>query len=98
MTPANPPSSPGAPAGAPTRVVLTGGFSRRYTNGVREFEIAAKNLRGVLKAMDTLYPGLGEILEEETSVAVNGEIHEVVYTQVIRPGSEVFFIPRIEGG
>ena len=41
------------------RVVFTAGFSRRYTGGVREFAIEAKNLRGVIKAMDELYPGLG---------------------------------------
>ena len=48
--------------------------------------------------MDQLYPGLAEILEEETAIAIDGELHEVVYTQVLRPGCEVFFIPRIEGG
>ena len=48
---------------APARVVFTTGFSRRYTGGVTEFAIEAKTLRGVLKAMDTLYPGLGEHLE-----------------------------------
>lgn len=89
---------PDIAARAPAHVVLTAGFSRRYTSGVKEFDIEAKNLRGLLKAMDALYPGLGEILEEETSVAVDGEIHEVVYTQALRPGCEVFFIPRIEGG
>ena len=89
---------PDIAAQAPAHVVLTAGFSRRYTGGVKEFDIEAKNLRGLLKAMDALYPGLGEILEEETSVAVDGEIHEVVYTQLLRPGCEVFFIPRIEGG
>ena len=83
---------------APARVVLTSGFSQRYTNGVKEFAIHAHNLRAVLKAMDALYPGLGEILEEETSVAIDGDLHEVVYTQPVRPGCEVFFIPRIEGG
>ena len=62
---------------APARVVLTSGFSRRYTGGVNEFAIEAKTLRGVLKAMDTLFPGLGEHLEEETTVAIDGEIHEV---------------------
>ena len=82
----------------PARVVLTAGFSRRYTGGVKEFAIEATTLRGVIKAMETRFPGLGEILEEETSVAIDGEIHEVVYTQPLRPGSEVFFIPRIEGG
>ena len=82
----------------PARVVLTTGFSQRYTGGVKEFAIEAATMRGVLKAMDVRFPGLGEILEEETSVAIDGEIHEVVYTQPIRPGCEVFFIPRIEGG
>jgi molybdopterin synthase sulfur carrier subunit len=80
------------------RVMLTGGFSRRYTNGVREFNVPAKTVRGVLSAMNALYPGLGEHLEEETSIAIDGVIHEVVYTQAVPPGCEVFFIPRIEGG
>jgi len=80
------------------RVMLTGGFSRRYTDGLREFEIEARTVRGVISAMDRLYPGLGEHLEEETSLAVNGVIHEVVYTQIIPADAEVFFIPRIEGG
>jgi sulfur-carrier protein len=83
---------------APARVVLIGGLSRRYTGGVHEFAIEAKNLRGVIKAMDRLYPGLGEHLEEETTVAIDGEIHEVGYYQPIRPGSEIFFIPKLEGG
>jgi sulfur-carrier protein len=83
---------------APARVVFTSGFSLRYTGGVREFEITAKNMRGVVKEMDRLYPGLGEHLEEETTVAIDGELYEVDYSQPLRPGSEVFFIPRIEGG
>jgi len=60
----------------PARVVFTTGFSRRYTGGVTEFAIQAKNLRGVLKAMDALFPGLGDTLEEETTVAIDGEIHD----------------------
>src|SRR5260370_18067672 len=61
-------------AEAPARVVLTGGLSRRYTGGVQEFAIEAKNLRGLIKAMDRLYPGLGEHLEEETTIAIDGAI------------------------
>ncbi len=80
------------------RVVLSSGFSRRYTSGMREFTVAAKNLRGVIKALDQLYPGLGVHLEEETTVAIDGEIHEVGYLQPLRQDSEVFFIPKIEGG
>ena len=65
---------------------------------MKEFAIAAQTLRGVIKAMDALYPGLGEHLEEETIVAIDGEIHELVYSQPVRPGCEIFFIPKIEGG
>jgi sulfur-carrier protein len=84
--------------GATARVVLSSGFSRRYTGGVREFEFAATNLRGVIRELDRLYPGLGAHLEEETTVAIDGEIHEVGYLQPLRQNSEVFFIPKIEGG
>jgi molybdopterin converting factor small subunit len=82
-----------------TTVSLTSGFSRRYTGGRREFEIEAKSLRDVIKALDKMYPGLGEHLEEETTVAIDGAIHDAPgYFQQLRDGSEVFFIPKLEGG
>ncbi len=88
-----------AAAGAvAARVRFTAGFSRRYTGGAREFAVQAKNLRGVIKEMDRLYPGLGEHLEEETTVAIDGVLYEVDYLQPIAEGSEVFFIPKLEGG
>jgi sulfur-carrier protein len=82
----------------PARVVFTTGFSRRYTGGQREFEIVATTLRDVIKELDRQFPGLGDVLEEETGVAINGDLHEVGYFQKVPPGAEVFFIPRIEGG
>jgi molybdopterin synthase sulfur carrier subunit len=85
-------------SGAPARVVFTSGFSRRYTGGVTEFTVEAKNLRGILREMDRLFPGLGETLQEETTVAIDGAIHETGYFQLVPPGAEVFFIPKIEGG
>jgi len=83
---------------APARVVFTSGFSRRYTGGVTEFAITARNLRGVIKEMDRLFPGLGFHLEEETTIAIDGELYEIDYTRPVKPGAEVFFIPKIEGG
>jgi len=81
------------------QVTLSSGFSRRYTGGRREFEIEARTLRDVIKALDKMYPGLGEHLEEETTVAIDGEIHDAPgYYQKLRQGSEVFFIPKLEGG
>ena len=80
------------------RVQFTTGFSRRYTGGVREFTVEARNLRGVIKEMDRRYPGLGHRLEEETTVAIDGALHETAYFQPIREGCEIFFIPKLEGG
>jgi molybdopterin synthase sulfur carrier subunit len=80
------------------RVVFTTGFSRRYTGGQREFEIVATTMRDVIKELDRRFPGLGEVLEEETGVAINGDLHEIGYFQPVPPGAEVFFIPKIEGG
>ena len=88
----------GEGSGMAARVVFTSGFSRRYTGGVREFTVEARNLRGVIKAMDQLYPGLGHRLEEETTVAIDGALHETAYFQPIREGCEIFFIPKLEGG
>jgi hypothetical protein len=63
------------------RVVFTSGFSR--LDGVREFTVEAKNLRGVIKAMDELYPTLGEHLVEETTVAIDG-VHAAL-RRIARP-------------
>ena len=56
--------------------MFTAGFSRRYTGGVREFTVEAPQPARRHQAMDQLYPGLGEHLEGETTVAIDGAIHE----------------------
>ena len=42
---------------ATAHVVLSSGFSRRYTGGKREFEIEAKSLRDIIRALDTASVG-----------------------------------------
>ncbi len=85
-------------ARTPAHIVLISSLSGRYTGGAKEFDIEAKTLLDVIRALEERYPGLGEHLEEETSVAIDGEIHEVAYYHVLRPGCEIYFIPKIEGG
>jgi hypothetical protein len=48
--------------------------------------------------MDRVYPGLGEHLKEETTVAIDGAIHETACYQPIRDGCEIFFIPKLGEG
>jgi sulfur-carrier protein len=82
----------------PVRVVFTDGFSQQFTGGLKEFDLEARNIRDVIKILDERYPGLGEHLQEETTVAIDGEIHENPQYQPVRKNSEVFFIPKLEGG
>ena len=85
-------------ADAAARVVLASADCSQYTGGAKEFEIPARTLLDVIRELDARYPGLGGHLEEETSVAIDGEIHEVAYYHALRPGCEIYFIPKIEGG
>ncbi|NKC13503.1 MAG: hypothetical protein GKR94_15305 [Gammaproteobacteria bacterium] len=79
------------------RVVLSTG-STELTNGETEFYVEARNLRAVIKAMDERFPGIGEFLAEETTVAINGEINEHATYQPLPEGAEVFFLPKLEAG
>jgi len=82
---------------APARVVFTSGFSARYTGGVREFEIEAKNLRGVIKVMDAKFPDWARRWKTRPRSRSTGSC-----TRSISGAGEawrrVFFIPKIEGG
>ena len=80
------------------QVVLSTGSSLSFTAGEKSFEIEAHNLRGVIKALESRFPGIGAYLEEETTVVIDGEIHETAYFQPLRDGAEVFFLPKIEAG
>ena len=48
--------------------------------------------------METRFPGLGEYLEEETTVAIDHQSHETAYFQRLGEGAEVYFLPKIEAG
>ena len=81
------------------RVVLSTGVNIEYTNGEKEFDIEeARNLRDVIRQMEARFPGLGAFLEEETTVAIDGEIHETAYYTPLRENSEIYFLPKIEAG
>ena len=80
------------------RVVLTGGLARPLTGGKTEFEVEAKNVRAVIRELDARYPGLGRQLENEMSVAIDGQIHNEPFLQPVAPESEVCFVPRLRGG
>ena len=79
------------------RVVLPSSLAR-YTGGVTELEVEASDVRGVIRALEARYAGIGRELEEGMAVAVDSQIHQDDLFAAVRPESEVCFLPRIGGG
>ncbi len=80
------------------RVVLTSGLSKWFTGGEMELELEANDVRRLIGALDARFPGIGEHLQAGMAVAIDGEIFQDPFVETIAPDSEVYFLPRIEGG
>lgn len=80
------------------RVVLWSAVSRELTGGEREFEVEAHNVRGVIRAMEARFPGLGEVLTDDSTISINGELYESAIFQTVADGAEVYFLPKLEAG
>ena len=68
-----------------------------FTAGTREVETTAENYRDLLRELTERWPELAETLDK-SAVAIDGQIYQDAFLEVITPESEVFFMARIEGG
>ena len=80
------------------KIVLQTEVARDFTSGETEHDVAADDVRQLLRLLDERFPGIGERLRERTAVAIDGEIFQEPYLQRIHADSEVYFLPMIEGG
>jgi molybdopterin converting factor small subunit len=79
-------------------VVLQPTFARRHTDGVTRIEVPAANYQALIEALDERYPGFADAVTVRVAVAIDGQIYQDPLLEPIGPGSEVFFLPPIEGG
>ena len=68
-----------------------------HTGGEREVEVVAENYRDLLLALEARWPDVREPLNK-SAVAIDGQIYQDAFLEPINADSEVFFMPRIEGG
>ena len=68
------------------------------TGGQLEFEIDARNVRGLIRELERLFPGIEEGLADGVAVAIDGEIVTDALLESIDAESEVHFLPRVGGG
>ena len=71
---------------------------RSALGGADTLEIEATTLRELMRILVVKYPRMQQYIDEGIALAVNGEIYRDNWDVEIRDGSEVFLMPRIQGG
>ncbi|MEE4145603.1 MAG: MoaD/ThiS family protein [Halieaceae bacterium] len=71
---------------------------RSALGGAESLEIEATTLRQLMSKLLAKYPRLQKHLDEGIALAVNGEIYRDNWDVEIREGTEVYLMPRIQGG
>ena len=74
------------------------------TQGVKQIEISAANVRQVVDRLEELYPGIkarlveGGQIRPNLAVAIDGEVARMGLLEKVDEASEVHFVPAIGGG
>jgi len=71
---------------------------RRYTGGIAEIEVAARDFREAVQAIGERFPDLPEHELERCSVAIDGEIVNSPLLEPLDEHSELIFLTRIGAG
>ena len=78
------------------KVTLPDSFSG-FTAGVREYETHVTVYRDLEVELKEKFPGIEKELNK-SSLALDGQIYQDPFLEEFGASSEIFFIPRIEGG
>ena len=70
-----------------------------FTDGVRELEVSGATVGAIIDELAARYAGLGPLLREASSVAIDGELQPrgTIYAAVAAD-AEVHFLAPITGG
>ena len=74
------------------------------TGGVKQTQVAARNVRQLINGLEEQFPGIKERLMEDNevrsnlAVSIDGEIARMGLLERIGENSEVHFVPAISGG
>ena len=69
-----------------------------FTGGVLAFDVEARTVRALVRELDERFPGLGEFVEDQMALAIDGEIFQDALGAAIGADSEIVLIPKISGG
>jgi molybdopterin synthase sulfur carrier subunit len=70
----------------------------RFTGGERVIDVDAGTVGEVIDELERRHPGLGRLLSEGASVAINGELIPNGIYEKVNASTDVYFIAPIAGG
>jgi molybdopterin synthase sulfur carrier subunit len=79
------------------KVVIWGSL-KPHTGGKSEVVVEARNVQELLARLGETYPGLQPQIKRGVSVSIDGLIYREGWLQPLAPDSEVFLLPRMQGG
>ena len=71
---------------------------RRFTGGERVLEVDGDTVGDLIAELERRYPGLGPLLTDGASVAINGELIPNGIFERVDESTEVYFVAPISGG
>ena len=80
------------------RLTTISGRVGDFTGGLTQFDVEARSVRALVRELDRRFPGLGEFVEDQMAIAIDGEIFQDALTAEFGADSEIVLIPRISGG
>lgn len=69
-----------------------------WTDGARRITVDGADVRTVIAALESRFPGIAQQIEGRLAVAIDGEIVGDPMLEPVAPESEVHFLPRVGGG
>lgn len=71
---------------------------RRFTGGEKVLQVTGNTVGDLISELERRYPGLGTLLSDGASVAINGELIPNGIFEKVDEATEVYFVPLIAGG
>lgn len=71
---------------------------RRFTGGEKVLQVDGNTVGDLIAELERRFPGLGRLLTDGASVAINGEIVPNGLFEKVDASTEVYFVAPIAGG
>ena len=71
---------------------------RRFTGGEQVIDVEGATIGVIIDALESRYPGLGQVLTEAASVGLHGEIHAEPKYLAVADTDDVYFVAPLAGG